>query len=121
MSSLKSQLFKQTQTRLLTAFNLFSLCLQLYNYIAPASLIGNVLLRKFSDSKFSEEGDDTVALSSASDAPPAVPKVSLHEDARSEVLHVWREWRHRQMLKQFKEAVSKSSEESEHSRIWKAL
>ena len=51
-----------------------------------------------------------MALSFSSDAPPAVPKVSLHEDARSEVLHVWREWRHRQMLKQFKEAVSKSSE-----------
>ena len=51
-----------------------------------------------------------MALSLSSDAPPAVPKVSLHEDARSEVIHVWREWRHRQMLKQFKEAVSKSSE-----------
>ena len=55
-----------------------------------------------------------MALSLTSDAPPAVPKVSLHKDARSEVLHVWREWRHRQMLKQFKEAVSKSSEESVH-------
>ena len=46
-----------------------------------------------------------MALSLSSDAPPAVPKVSLHKDARSEVIHVWREWRHRQMLKQFKEAV----------------